>query len=137
MSTFFRHVSGKRDSVLVIKDSGGQVKILTSQLPSRVEITTIELTIALTFDKFQQTFGAFLPDAWKQSKHFYGTGESFVFGLLPRWIQYRWSRKDSMFALTNAKGLMIGGGGSPAIWLDGDFHQGTSGCSQTFNRYAE
>ena len=104
MSTFFRQVLGRRDSVLVIKDSGGH------------------------------TFGAFLPFAWQQSKHFYGTGESFVFRLLPGWIQYRWSRKDNMFALTNAKGLMIGGGGSPAIWLDGDFNQGTSGHSQLLNR---
>ena len=46
---------------------------------------------------------------------------------------YRWSRADSMFALTNSKGLMIGGGGTPAIWVDGDFNHGSSGKSKTFN----
>ena len=103
MNTFFRQVAGRRDSVLVIKDSGGYV------------------------------FGAFLPFEWRQSKNYYGTGESFIFSLKPRWVQYRWSRSDSMFALTNTKGLMIGGGGAPAIWLDGDFNQGTSGKSKTYN----
>jgi len=29
-----------------------------------------------------------------------------------RWVQYRWSRADSMFTLTNTKGIMIGGGES-------------------------
>ena len=38
-----------------------------------------------------------------------------------------------MFALTNSKGLMIGGGGTPAIWVDGDFNHGSSGKSKTFN----
>ena len=38
-----------------------------------------------------------------------------------------------MFALTNTKGLTIGGGGSPAIWVDGDFNRGSSGKSKTFN----
>ena len=103
MNTFFRQVQGRRDSVLVIKDSGGHV------------------------------FGAFIPFAWKQSSTFYGSGESFVLAVKPTWTQYRWSRQNSMFAITNPKGIMIGGGGSPAIWLDGDFNQGTSGPCMTYN----
>ena len=51
--------TGRRDSVLVIKDSGGHV------------------------------FGAMIPFAWQKKENFYGTGEAFVFALSPRWIHYR------------------------------------------------
>ncbi|KAJ1476227.1 TLD-domain-containing protein, partial [Baffinella frigidus] len=53
MHTFFRQVSGRHDTVLLVKDDAGH------------------------------TFGAFVPSPWKNAKGFYGTGECFVFKLAP------------------------------------------------------
>uniref|UniRef100_A0A7S4L149 TLDc domain-containing protein n=2 Tax=Guillardia theta TaxID=55529 RepID=A0A7S4L149_GUITH len=102
MNTFFRLVTGRRDTIMLIKDSGGSA------------------------------FGAFIPFPWKQSKDFYGTGESFVFRMKPTLELFKWGGNDSMFALTNHQGILIGGSGSPAIWIDSDFNRGTSGANKTY-----
>lgn len=97
-------VTGRRDTVLLVRDKGGGV------------------------------FGAFLPAEWKhKANDFYGTGECFVFQLCPSLAKYTWTGANSMFISSNMSGVVIGGGGKAAIWLDSEFNNGGSGPCSTFD----
>jgi len=104
MRTLLQRVTGRRDTVLLVRDKGGGV------------------------------FGAFLPAEWKhKANDFYGTGECFVFQLCPSLAKYTWTGANSMFISSNMSGVVIGGGGKAAIWLDSEFNNGGSGPCSTFD----
>jgi hypothetical protein len=48
-----------------------------------VQVTGRRDTVLLVKDHAGHTFGTFVPFPWKNSKSYYGTGESFVFSMTP------------------------------------------------------
>ncbi|KAJ8906107.1 hypothetical protein NDN08_002606 [Rhodosorus marinus] len=80
-------------------------------------------------------FGGFASAPWKVEKSYYGTGECFVFSVIPKFEVFRWTRSNSYFQLSNDVHLAMGGGGHFAFWIDSDFLHGTSDESQTFGNH--
>jgi hypothetical protein len=56
-------------------------------------------------------FGAFAPVAWKKEATYYGKGEAFVFICAPEFQRFTWKRTNTMFMMSNNKGIGMGGGG--------------------------
>ena len=80
------------------------------------------------------TFGAFLSEAPKRSKHFKGTGQTFVFKLKPNFRAYKWTGKDPYFFTINNDCLIIGSSnGSNAIRIDANLCQGRTRACGTFD----
>jgi hypothetical protein len=53
--------------------------------------------------------------------HVLGTGDAFVFSFTPRFEAHRWARTAEFFVAASDRELAVGGGGSAAIWIDGEF----------------
>eukprot|EP01103_Thecamoeba_quadrilineata_P014402 TRINITY_DN4293_c0_g1_i1.p1 TRINITY_DN4293_c0_g1~~TRINITY_DN4293_c0_g1_i1.p1 ORF type:complete len:337 (+),score=18.22 TRINITY_DN4293_c0_g1_i1:969-1979(+) len=79
-------------------------------------------------------FGAFLSQSWKQSEFFYGSGETFIFSLLPNPKVYKWdpTRRQNYFVMSTNESISVGGGQGVGIWLDDDLLNGRSCTCQTF-----
>lgn len=68
-----------------------------------------------------------------RSDGYFGTGESFLVRVHPHFEVYRWTRKNSLFALAGSDHIAMGGGGGFGLWLDGSFENGSSARSETFD----
>ena len=79
--------------------------------------------------------GAFASRGLKPSKKYYGSGESFVFTLLPDHdvCVYHWSKKNDYFTSSSVEEISIGGGGFASIWIGGDLDRAYSEPCQTFD----
>ena len=87
-------------------------------------------------------FGAYITEPLQISTRYYGTGETFVFRLTNDNDDsaYSWAGRhrdagiatNDLFVYGAADALTIGGGGRPALWLDGDLNCGASGDCETF-----
>ncbi|XP_070533092.1 LOW QUALITY PROTEIN: oxidation resistance protein 1-like [Ptychodera flava] len=78
-------------------------------------------------------FGALLSTPIKVSDHFYGTGETFLYTLLPEFKKYPWTGNNNFFVKGDFDSLAIGGGdGNFGLWLDGGIYHGSSHHCQTF-----
>ncbi|KAK1793056.1 hypothetical protein P4O66_011392, partial [Electrophorus voltai] len=64
-------------------------------------------------DHNQQAFGAFLSHPLCPSEKFYGTGESFLFLLHPRFKCFHWTGENSFFIKGDLDSFAIGGGRFP------------------------
>ena len=80
--------------------------------------------------------GAFSCEPWRVAPRYYGTGESFVFSLLPgeggQIRAFKWSGRNAYFQMGQQEAVAVGGGGAYALKLDGDLARGTSGDCDTF-----
>jgi len=78
-------------------------------------------------------FGALLSTPIRESEHFYGTGESFLFTCRPRWNLYSWAGDNQMFVRSTSCELTVGAGdGRFGIWLDSNLNQGRTQACQTY-----
>ena len=78
--------------------------------------------------------GAYISSGLKFSKRYYGTGETFVFRFNPKCESFKWSEGSNQFFVTSTSTeIGLGGGGSSAIWIDGDLFNGISEPCSTFN----
>ena len=79
--------------------------------------------------------GAFASRGLKNSTKVYGTGESFVFTILPDGdvCFYHWSKKNDYFTTSSIDEIAIGGGGASAIWIGGDLDRAYSQPCETFD----
>lgn len=102
LSNFYRRVCDQGPSILVIKDSKRAI------------------------------FGGFVSVSWQQGMHYFGTGETFVMSLAPRFAAYNWTKANSYFALARDDCIALGGGDHFAIWLDAKLQRGQSLSSETF-----
>ncbi|XP_026882887.2 nuclear receptor coactivator 7 isoform X2 [Electrophorus electricus] len=85
-------------------------------------------------DHNQQAFGAFLSHPLCPSEKFYGTGESFLFLLHPRFKCFRWTGENSFFIKGDLDSFAIGGGsGHFGLWLDETLYLGRSNPCATFS----
>ncbi|XP_023990847.1 oxidation resistance protein 1-like [Salvelinus sp. IW2-2015] len=85
-------------------------------------------------DSLNQVFGSFLSHPLRPSETFYGTGETFLFMLHPRFKCFRWTRENSFFIKGDLDSFAIGGGsGHFGLWLDETLYLGRSSPCYTFN----
>ncbi|XP_013984190.1 nuclear receptor coactivator 7 isoform X1 [Salmo salar] len=85
-------------------------------------------------DSLNQVFGSFLSHPLRPSETFYGTGETFLFMLLPRFKCFKWTGENSFFIKGDLDSFAIGGGsGHFGLWLDEMLYLGRSSPCYTFN----
>ena len=62
---------------------------------------------------FVQVFGAFIASDLRErhDAQFFGTGETFLFTLLPQTQQFRWSAETDLILRANDQELIVGSGG--------------------------
>ena len=93
-------------------------------------------TLLVVTDSSGHVFGGFNSVSWERPKrkngHTYGTGESFVFTVLPTFKHYPWSGSNSEFILSRQDCIGFGGGGKFALTLDERFQRGSSDTSETY-----
>lgn len=94
-------------------------------------------TILVVADTAGHVFGGFNSISWERPKskagHYFGTGESYVFTVLPAFKHYPWTGLNSEFVMTKSNCIAFGGGGKFAFTLDEKFQRGSSDASQTYN----
>ncbi len=83
-------------------------------------------------DKKGSVFGGFATDTWKSKAQYYGSGECFLFAILPENAIYKWTGDNNLFMFSNEDSLAMGGGGNFGIYLDSELKDGTSGACKTF-----
>ncbi|KAJ4939968.1 hypothetical protein JOQ06_029400 [Pogonophryne albipinna] len=85
-------------------------------------------------DALDDIFGAFLSHPLRPSETFYGTGETFLFMLHPRFKCFRWTGENSFFIKGDLDSFAIGGGsGHFGLWVDENLYLGRSSPCYTFN----
>ncbi|XP_027130604.1 oxidation resistance protein 1 isoform X2 [Larimichthys crocea] len=85
-------------------------------------------------DALDEIFGAFLSHPLRLSEKFYGTGETFLFMLHPRFKCFRWTGENSFFIKGDLDSFAIGGGsGHFGLWVDENLYLGRSSPCYTFN----
>ncbi|XP_069543787.1 nuclear receptor coactivator 7 isoform X2 [Brachyistius frenatus] len=85
-------------------------------------------------DALDEIFGAFLSHPLRPSETFYGTGETFLFMLHPRFKCFRWTGENSFFIKGDLDCFAIGGGsGHFGLWVDENLYLGRSSPCYTFN----
>ncbi|XP_062379646.1 nuclear receptor coactivator 7 isoform X2 [Sardina pilchardus] len=85
-------------------------------------------------DSNDQMFGSFLSHPLRPSDKFYGTGETFLFLLHPRFKCFKWTGENSFFIKGDLDSFAIGGGsGHFGLWLDETLYLGRSSPCYTFN----
>ena len=93
-------------------------------------------TIIIVQDKAGFKFGAYISEAWKPQKYFYGTGESFLFTFRDGddISVFRWSGANESIMYSSNDTLAVGGSnGKFGLSLRKDFLLGTSHPCETFN----
>ncbi|XP_055361771.1 nuclear receptor coactivator 7 isoform X3 [Betta splendens] len=96
--------------------------------------TTESPVLIVIKDALDEIFGAFLSHPLRPSETFYGTGETFLFMLHPRFKCFRWTGDNSFFIKGDLDSFAIGGGsGHFGLWLDENLYLGRSSPCLTFN----
>ncbi len=90
-------------------------------------------SVIVVKDKDGHVFGGFASHTWRKNVSFFGTGECFLFSLLPKLKIFEWTGTNSQFLLAREECIGFGGGGSFGLWLDGDFETGNSNPCPTFS----
>ncbi|XP_062863938.1 oxidation resistance protein 1 [Trichomycterus rosablanca] len=85
-------------------------------------------------DHNEQVFGGFLSHPLRPSDTFYGTGETFLFLLRPRFKCFHWTGENMFFIKGDLDSFAIGGGsGHFGLWVDEALYVGRSSPCYTFN----
>ncbi|XP_022605959.1 oxidation resistance protein 1-like isoform X2 [Seriola dumerili] len=96
--------------------------------------TTDSPVLIVIKDALDEIFGAFLSHPLRPSETFYGTGETFLFMLHPRFKCFRWTGENSFFIKGDLDSFAIGGGsGHFGLWVDENLYLGRSSPCFTFN----
>ena len=91
-------------------------------------------TLLVLRDSAQHVFGYFAAKSWHVSETFYGTGESFLFTLVPQPVVYPWAGVNSYFQMGKTDSIMVGGGrGEFALWIHESLTRGTSHPTPTYD----
>ena len=89
-------------------------------------------SLLAVLDSNGHLFGGFASESWHVSRHYFGTGESFLYEAHPTLRVYPWSGANPHFLLAFPDSIAFGGGGQFGLWLDEAFEYGSSGRSSTF-----
>ena len=91
-------------------------------------------SIIIIEDSWGYIFGGYVASALTNNSAYYGTGECFVFSLMPAPNIYRSQDKNPFYVLSNVNQLVMGGGGEGyAFQLDDELNTGVSNRSETYN----
>lgn len=115
-------------------------------------------TILVCLTDKDEILGGFASESWQSTAKYYGTGETFVFTFSPRFVKYRWSRKNNFFLSSSTSDVAVpeavcaesfvrdhlgygssasvvafGGGSGYALSLNERFREGTSSACETFD----
>jgi len=90
-------------------------------------------TILLIKSQEQKVFGVYVSSVWERNYEYRGTGEMFLFTLLPRISRYSWTKENSFFMRIDHASVMFGGGSACGLLLDDELHHGTSSHCETFH----
>ncbi|OHT11115.1 TLD family protein [Tritrichomonas foetus] len=97
-------------------------------------IQKVKCAILLIRTNHGDVIGCFASSGIKiNSRQYYSTCDSFVFTFTPTFTPYRWARTTQFFINATPEDLSIGGSGSAAIWIDGNFLNGFSEKCNAFN----
>jgi len=90
-------------------------------------------TLLILKDNNHKIFGALLSCAIRQSDHFYGNGESYLFTFYPEFKKYNWTGINSFFVKGNGESLCVGASeGANGLWFDSDLYHGRTQTCLTF-----
>ncbi|XP_065575858.1 GTPase-activating protein skywalker-like isoform X2 [Artemia franciscana] len=109
-------------------------------------------TVIIIKTSMGEVFGAYCSSPWRKRNEkaafgskqgYFGTGETFVFTLLPEMNKYPWvgiegstsndSKGTGLFMAADNYMLVIGGGNGQAIYIDADLRFGNTDTCLTFN----
>ena len=102
--------------------------------------SSLSPTVLVVRDDSGYVFGCFATEAWAANgggggAKYYGTGETFVFQLVPQMVAYKWARTNSFFMASSSGYVASGGGGDSggaALYIDGELLRGSSASCETF-----
>jgi len=117
-----------QDAQLLFKTYNDGYNLIT--LLNRCEQRSPLLLILKT--KKDRVFGAYLSSGLERSQKFYGTGEMFVFTLLPEASAHFWTNKNDLHIMVSDQ-IEIGSGGGCALWIDGELLRGSSEKCETYD----
>jgi len=83
-----------------------------------------------------EVFGAFIASELleRHRSQFFGTGETFLFRLLPEACCYCWTGKTDLILRGTEEELIVGsGGGAFGLWLDGELDKGVTDTCTAFH----
>ncbi|XP_076453809.1 GTPase-activating protein skywalker-like [Babylonia areolata] len=114
-------------------------------LYAHIEMEPCTVMVIKTVDG--EVFGAFCADPWVERRtysrpvRFFGTGETFLFTLVPERVKYEWVGKPdphvplsaNMFQAGDNSSLLIGGGNGCGIQLDGMMERCRTETCDSFN----
>eukprot|EP01027_Heterolobosea_sp_BB2_P014823 GEZU01021266.1.p2 GENE.GEZU01021266.1~~GEZU01021266.1.p2 ORF type:complete len:147 (+),score=31.58 GEZU01021266.1:140-580(+) len=90
-------------------------------------------TLIIVQDMDGTIFGGFASESWQISAKYYGTGEAFLFTFKDgEYKAYHWTRQNEYFQLSKENAIAFGGGGDFGLYLDKEFHHGSSAPAATF-----
>ncbi|EGC37562.1 hypothetical protein DICPUDRAFT_94046 [Dictyostelium purpureum] len=126
---------------LPIRTQGSDIELLYNSINDGISFSTFyrkvkpaEKSIMLIKDEHGYIFGAFLSDKIECKKDFfYGSGETFLFSIKPVFAIHTWTKKNDLFMYTSHDYISIGGGSHFGLWMDNDFHHGSTGPCETFD----
>uniref|UniRef100_A0A6B2KWW9 Oxidation resistance protein 1 n=1 Tax=Arcella intermedia TaxID=1963864 RepID=A0A6B2KWW9_9EUKA len=99
------------------------------------KLSEYEPSIVIIEDSSGYRFGGYASECWTvRGNHFFGTGECFVFSILPTFAVYKWTTANDYFMVATKEFIGMGGGTSAhyAFYLDAELNCGTSEVSNTF-----
>lgn len=89
--------------------------------------------ILLLKNNFSDRYGVYSPSGFQPSSdQYYGTGETFIFRLTPKFECFRWTKANSFFINCSDNEIAIGGGSNAAIWIGESFLLSFSDTCETF-----
>lgn len=80
-----------------------------------------------------ERIGCFVSCGFMFSRHYYGSGETFVFRLQPSVEIFKWAQGNEFFTCSTENEIAIGGGGASAIWIGGNLLNAFSESCPTFD----
>ncbi|UJR33075.1 hypothetical protein I4U23_020534 [Adineta vaga] len=90
--------------------------------------------LVIVKDVKQNIFGAFVPHQLVVKEGVYGTGESFLFTLLPEFRVFNWTGDNDFFVKGDLNSIGFGiGEGTYGLWFDADLYHGRTCPCKTFN----
>ncbi|KAI3367670.1 hypothetical protein L3Q82_026501 [Scortum barcoo] len=131
---FQRHRSSGDDwEMVLMEESGDRPTLVVDRDPEGLH-NIVESSHILEASHVREIFGAFLSHPLRPSETFYGTGETFLFMLHPRFKCFRWTGENSFFIKGDLDSFAIGGGsGHFGLWVDENLYLGRSSPCYTFN----
>jgi len=92
-------------------------------------------TVMLVEDQDHHVFGGFASETWEPKKHYYGTGECFVFSFHKGNVMksYPPTMSNEFYMNANWDFLSMGARGDSSLFIDKELMNGHSGRSETYD----